>query len=195
VPGGLPARWVARAARFDPAVGLGLLATELETYFPLGLFPPETSHYFRVQDVVAGDRGSAAVITTRGLATTQFGNWQASLDYHAIRVDAGDAVEDPHPLGPTILAVPPLPTKFAELRASSGRAEVWSFSRSSSPAGFALSRSRPSGVAFDSVPTFYSDRAYLDWSFAFDDSGRGILAADEYMLQGPLLGTRIFPID
>ncbi|MCU0865870.1 MAG: hypothetical protein MUC36_18965 [Planctomycetes bacterium] len=200
VPGGLPERWVARAARFDPAVGLGVLATELETYLPFGLSSPGTNHYFRVENVVAGDHGSAAVVTARGYSSTQSGSWQASVDYHAIRVDAGDRVAVPHLLvGLTPIAVPPLPYKFNELRASPGRAEVWASQRTSSPSGFALSRSRPGGVVFDTVPTLYSDRAYPDWSFAFDDSGRGILAAEEYMWQGPLLGpllgTRIFPID
>jgi hypothetical protein len=199
VSSGLPARSVVRAARFDPAVGLQLLTTELETFFA-GVFPAGVSPYFRVENVVAGDHGSAAVVTARGYSSTQSGSWQASVDYHAIRVDAGDRVAVPHLLvALTPLAVPPPPYKFNELRASPGRAEVWASQRSSSPAGFALSRSRPGSVAFDSVPTFYSDRAYPDWSLAFDDSGRGILAAEEYMWQGqllgPLLGTRIFPID
>ena len=195
IPVGSPAlRWVTRVARFDPVLGLRLLAGELQVFAP-GLLPGGFSPVFFLEDVVVGDLGSAAVITAAGVRSSTPSGYQFSLEHRVNRIDVGDAVVDPFDFGPTVVGVPPLPTFGTERRVSPGRAEVWFLSGQWSSSGIALLRSRPGGAAFDIVHPFAGDRAYRNPSFAFDDSGRGLYAADESLLQGPLLGARIFLID
>ena len=194
IPGALPGqRLVTRVARFEPAAGPRLLAGELQVFVP-GLLAGATPVFY-LEDVVVGDHGSAAVITAFGVRTPTPSGYQLSLEHRVNRVDVGDAVVDPLGFGPTVVGVPPLPIPSVERRDSPGRAEVWFLSGQSSAAGFALVRSRPGGVAYDIVRPFAGDRTYLNQSFAFDDSGRGLCAVDESSPQGPLLGIRIILID
>lgn len=187
-PGAPPTRWVALAARFVPGSGLRPLSTELQSR-PIGL--TTLTPIFRIEDVVAGDHGSAAVTIASGAA----GGGQTSLALSVARVETADVVVEAAPIAQTITAVPPLPVSFTELRASPGRAEVWCVSRFLPSDRVTLTRSRPGGQFSDTLYRFVAGRTYADWSFAFDDSGRGFYAVTESEASGPLLGTRIVLID
>ncbi|MCB9879199.1 MAG: hypothetical protein H6835_16510 [Planctomycetes bacterium] len=190
-PGEPDSRYIVRAARFDPATGLQLLPDELRNWVT-GLSP--NSPFWRVDDLVVGDHGSAVVVLAQGLRSSQ----QVDTHFEAVRVEVDDSVGPPFAVAETIVALPPappLPLRFGEVRITPGRAELWGMSTLPQLDSVVLTRSRPAGPAWDTVYTFASNRSYGDWCFTCDDSGRGFYAVVEWELLGPLVGSRIVVIE
>lgn len=191
--GGPATRFVVRVARYEPGSGLRLLPDELRSW-PALLGPG--SLFWRVDDVVVGAQGSAAIVLAHGTSLSG----QISYRYEVARVEPDQLSFPAMPLAEAIAAAPgfpPLVRPFSSIRGSPGRAELWGMSTLPQLDSVVMTRSRPRNgdVASSIVYTFASNRNHGDWCFTFDDSGRGFYAVVEWELLGPLVGTRLIVIE
>lgn len=183
---GLPAEDVAQIARFDPGVGLRLLTASARRW-------PVVSGGVRYSFAYAsplrvGAWGSACLVLESGIVEKGRG-----VVYEVMRIEPGDLIAGPSffisysTFGGRGYGNP------SRTRQSPFRAEQWTFlsSPETAPSELALYRSRPDGnVAFRTLHRRLPPRRPDDpWSFAFDDSGRAVVALTE--TAGGVSSTRI----
>jgi hypothetical protein len=183
-PGGIDSL-AARAARFAPGVGFDLLPVELWTW-PIGLNPPPEYHPFqRVDAVHVGKLGSACVVLAMG-DVNSFPTPSTYTEYEAVRIE-------PDRVGTAVLVTTTLssPIAIGALAVSPWRAELWGMSTFLPTAGIFLTRLRPDAMVGDMIYQPPATDPFAEWSFAFDDSGRAVVAVVERATGGTLTGSRV----
>lgn len=194
-PGGED-RLVVRAARHEPGVGLQLLPQELQSWITSISSIPESLPFSRVDDVQVGDYGSAAIVLARGATSIILAPGETNTFYEVVRLEPDGAVGGVTPLPMVLESLDPAAARFGGVGVTPRRAEVWGVSSIEAPNGVLWSRSRPDATALRGIYDFaVGIRVYGDWDFAADDSGRAVLAIDEFDLLGTLLGSRVIAID
>jgi hypothetical protein len=86
---------------------------------------------------------------------------------------------------------------MSALGVSPWRAELWGLSRSEVDLSgiVGLNRSRPDAFVGAVIYQAPAGNPFAEWAFAFDDSGRAIVAVVERTTGGALTGSRVVVID
>tara|TARA_R110002072_G_scaffold109160_1_gene236249 strand:+ start:8479 stop:10026 length:1548 start_codon:yes stop_codon:yes gene_type:complete len=168
----------AHVARYQPGAGLRLFPGELHGW-EIWL-PPAGVHFFeRIDDVVAGELGSACVVFAEGSSMNVVvppgpTTVSTNTNYSVLRVELDDRTA---PMLPYMHTFGQQPTERSFAHISPLRGELWAMSDSAQPGSSFLLRSRPDGsraaIVYKTDPNINLVGA---WCFSFDDSGRGLLA-------------------
>jgi hypothetical protein len=182
-------RAIVRAARFVPGVGLDLLPAELRSWRTGELPPPEIHLFSRIDALHVGKLGSACIVFASGSVGGGFPLPTTNTYYDAVRIEPDDRVVAAQSVL-FALSVPGL-TNTGALGVSPWRAELWSLDTMFHPDTIGLLRERPDAEVIATIYEAPEGSPFTGWSFAFDDSGRALVAVVERAPGGALSGSRV----
>jgi hypothetical protein len=189
-PEGHP-HFVVRAARFVPGAGLDLLPAELRSWDVGLLYPPEDHPFCRIDAVHVGKLGSACVVLASGIESTMFGR-STMTNYEAVRIEPDDRVSATVEVMTTVV---PEWVPWSALGVSPWRAELWALDAFSRFPDIGLNRWRPDGGASAAIYEPPAGSQFAGWGFAFDDSGRALVAVVEGVPGGALTGSHLVVLE